>query len=451
MAKDLRSFFDHRNRSVRIDLFEELSDHAMVAVRSFARRIGAPHLLDEVILPKLREGHSQLLAGVQDRPWPPWGLGARHIVALCQSHLIADESYALSCVYVTDEDLTNIGLISAVFKEALDQIAVSPRAEIAYLVGEGSTLVDRVLTKTGFRQSQDVFVTWAGRYHFYRAPVADVLANLGLDKLSAPDLLAHDMDPAVLENNALFHGTLYLGNRAEWAIDRAVSEVIGVVRGAAAGKPGGVPGGTGQWAFDPADLVEVEVGNLLGPVEQQQLLQFLVENENQFVSATVVEPGANVAAVNDRMRRSRTFNALGKYEAILTEKIKQHLQPALQKLGHKEFPLGRIEIQATASNDGDYFRLHPDSDGKDPREISFVYFLHSEPRRFSGGELRIFNTKVVDGQVSRADHSHTVSPRQDSLVFFPSMNQHEVLPVRVPSKQFGDSRFTINGWIHRAG
>jgi Rps23 Pro-64 3,4-dihydroxylase Tpa1-like proline 4-hydroxylase len=450
VAKDLRSFFEPRNRAVRIDLFEELSDQAAVAIRSFSRRIGAPHLLDEIILPRLREGHSQLLAAVQDRPWPPWGLGARQIVALCQSHLINDESYALSAVYVADEDLTNIGLITAVFKEALDQIAISPRAEIAYLVGEGSVLVDHVLTKTGFRKSDDVFVTWAGRYHTYYAPATAVLAKLGIDKLSAPDLLAHDMDSDVLETNALFHGTLYLGNRAEWAIDRAVSEVLNLVRGAAGGKPGGVPGGTGQWAFDPADLVEVEVANVLGPVEQQQLLDFLIENENNFVSATVVEPGAAAATVNEKLRRSRTFQQLGKYEAILTEKVKQHLQAALNRLGHKAFPLGRIEIQATASNDGDYFRLHPDSDANDTREISFVYFLHREPRRFSGGELRIFNTKVIDGQVARADHSHTLSPRQDALVFFPSMNQHEVLPVRVPSKEFGDSRFTINGWIHRA-
>jgi hypothetical protein len=231
MATDLRKFFDQRNRSTRIDLFEELSEQALVAVRSFCRRIGAPHLLDEVILPKLHEGDSQLLAAVQDRPWPPWGLGARHIIALCQTHLITDESYAISSVYVTDEDLTNIGMISAVFKETIDQLAVNPRAEICYLVAEGSTLVDHVLTKTGFRKSDEVFVTWAGRYHTYRTLAGDLLNALGLDKLSAPDLLAHDMEPATLEKNALYHGTLYLGSRAEWAVDRQISEIIQVVRG----------------------------------------------------------------------------------------------------------------------------------------------------------------------------------------------------------------------------
>ena len=450
MPKDLRHFFDHRNRSVRIDLFEELSDQALVAIRSFARRLGAPHLVDEVILPKLREGDSHLFAAVQDRPWPPWGLGARHVLALCQTHLVADETYAISPVYVTDEDLTNVGMISAVFKEALDLLAASPRAEVSYMVGEGSTLVDQVLTKNGFRKSDDVLVTWAGRYHMYHATASELLSTLGLDKLSAPDLLAHDLDPAILEKNALFHGTLYLGSRAEWAVDRLISEIIQNVRGGSAGKPGGVPGGTGQWAFDPGDLVEVQVGNILGPVESQDLLNFLVENEGNFTTATVLQPGARSTSVNENLRRSRTLDKLGRFEKVLTEKIKEHLQPTLQRLGHKEFPLGRIEIQATASNDGDYFRLHPDSDANDTRELSFVYFVHAEPRRFSGGELRVFATKLIDGQLSRADHSHMLSPRRDAMIFFPSLNQHEVLPVRVPTKEFRDSRFTVNGWIHRA-
>jgi Rps23 Pro-64 3,4-dihydroxylase Tpa1-like proline 4-hydroxylase len=449
-STNLRRFFDERNRSIRIDLFEELSDQALAAIRSFTRRLGAPHLLDEVILPKLNEGDSRLLVAVQDRPWPPWGLGARHVVALCQTHLIGDESYAISPVYVTDQDLTNIGMISAVFKEALDQVTVSPRAEIVYLVAEGSTLVDRVLTNTAFRKSDDVFVTWAGRYHMYRALASDVLTNLGLDKLSTPDLLAHDLEPGVLDKNALYHGTLYLGSRAEWAVDQVISEIIGAVRGAAAGKPGGVPGGTGQWAFDPGDLVEVQIGNILTPVEVQDLLNYLVANERNFTTATVLQAGAAATTVNEKLRRARTLDNLGKFGGLITEKIKQNLQPTLQKLGHKEFPLGKIEIQATASNDGDYFRLHPDSDPNDTRELSFVYFLNFEPRRFSGGELRIFATKVIDGQVSRADHSHTLSPRHNSMVFFPSMNQHEVLPVRVPTKDFRHGRFTINGWIHRA-
>jgi len=122
----------------------------------------------------------------------------------------------------------------------------------------------------------------------------------------------------------------------------------------------------------------------------------------------------------------------------------------LKKLGLAAFPLGRIEIQMTASGDGDYFRMHRDGDLQSTRELSFVYFFFSEPRRFSGGELRIFDAERVGARAEPTDRSQILSPRQDMVVFFPSRNEHEILPVRVPTRAFADSRFTVNGWIHSA-
>jgi len=113
------------------------------------------------------------VAAVQDRPWPPWGLGARTVTALCQTEAVSDASYAISPVYVTEQDLTNIGLITAVFKEALELLVSNPRAEICYLVAEGSTLADRLMRANGFQKSEDVFVTWNARYYTYRSPAAD--------------------------------------------------------------------------------------------------------------------------------------------------------------------------------------------------------------------------------------------------------------------------------------
>ena len=95
-----------------------------------------------------------------------------------------------------------------------------------------------------------------------------------------------------------------------------------------------------------------------------------------------------------------------------------------------------MEHHVAASNDGDYFRAHIDGGPDDTREITFVYFLHNEPRRFSGGELIIQSSTVVQ-------------PQGDTLVLFPSCSVHEVLPVQAPSGAFADSRFTVTGWIHR--
>ena len=448
MAENIKKFLDERNRSTRIDLFEELNDHTLAALRSFTRRLGAPHLLDEVILPTLREGDSQILVAVQDRPWPPWGLGARYITALCQTHLVSDNSYSVSPVYVTDEDATNVGMITAVYKEALEQLAVNPRAEVCYLVAEGSTLVDYVLTSNGFRKSDDVFVNFSGRYYTYRAEAAKLLSQLSLEKTATPDLLAHDIDPGTLAKYALLHQSLYLGSRAEWTLERATPEIIRLPRGGHAGKPGGVPSGTGRFTVDPEIVFDVGIANFLGE-SRQKLLDFIVNQEKNFKPATIIARGASKPSVDPKLRKGKTLDKLPGFDAMIVERVKAQIEPVLKRLNHPAFPVGRIEVQATASNDGDYFRLHADSDGKDTRELSFVYFFHGEPRRFSGGELRVYETRFVNGQLLPADQSRTISPRQDTIVFFPSLNEHELLPVRVPSQKFADSRFTINGWVHR--
>lgn len=450
MPAKRKHFYDIGNRSCRIDVFDELSAQALAAVRQFARRLGAPHLVDEVFLPTLAEGDCQLVAAVRDRPWPPWGLGAREIVALCMTHAIADGSYAVSPVYALAPELNNIGMVSAVYKEALDQLSVHPRAEVCYLAAEDSTLADHVLRRAGFARSEDVFVTSQSRYNTYRAPVQKVLEALALEKTSTPELLAHAMEASALQAQALFHHTIHSGALAEWTSAESLrSELIRLVRGGHAGKPGGVPGGTGrwEWVYDPQIRFAVSIGNLLGE-QRDKLLDYTLGAESKFTPATIAAAGPDAREVNEKVRRARTLNDMGPFAETFRKALLEHLEPALKKLNHPAFPVGRIEMQITASGNGDYFRLHADSDAKSTREVSFVYYFHREPRRFSGGELRLYQSKVVDGKLIPADHPQTLSPRQDMLLLFPSTNDHEVLPVRVPTGAFADSRFTVNGWIH---
>jgi predicted 2-oxoglutarate/Fe(II)-dependent dioxygenase YbiX len=179
--------------------------------------------------------------------------------------------------------------------------------------------------------------------------------------------------------------------------------------------------------------IVVEHADFLGG-ERRPMLDFALDQEANFRAATV-SIGAGNRVVIEGVRRARILHQLGDFEAPFVARLRELLQPALQQLAHQEFPIGRIEAQITASNDGDYFRLHQDGGPDDTRVISFVYFLHSEPRRFTGGELRVL--------------TKTVLPQGDTLIFFPSLSPHEVLPLSVPTRAFADSRFTVNGWIHR--
>ena len=72
-----------------------------------------------------------------------------------------------------------------------------------------------------------------------------------------------------------------------------------------------------------------------------------------------------------------------------------------------------------------------------------------EPRRFGGGELRIFDTVQTEGVPTATERYQLVYPIQNQMVFFPSSYLHEILPVICPSRAFADSRFTVNGWVRQ--
>ncbi|MEU2402609.1 2OG-Fe(II) oxygenase [Streptomyces pseudogriseolus] len=446
-----RDLFTDRNSGTRIEIFDELSDTAKAALYSFFRRAGAPHLMEEVVLPLFYDGDSQIFAAVRDRPWPPWGLGARTIVAVLQTHLVADGCWGLSPVHVCDEDLTNVGLCAALYKEALETLSVDPSAEVHYLLAEESRLADLVLRRAGFERSEDVFLTEAARYLTYRASASGLLSSLGLDRSDTIDVLAGAFDDDMFELNGSFHGTIHLGSRAESMAERpsAPSEIARLVRGGHYSKPAGVPTGTGRFERDAVEEVAQGVREFLTKAEHDELLRYAQDRQSDFSPASVRQPGSGRAVVDERVRSTLVLDDLGSFERLLTERIKEHLEVVRSRLNHPAFPLGPIELQLTANGDRDFFGLHRDGDDGDTRELTFVYFLSPEPRRYSGGELRIFETVLESGRPVPTDRSQTIVPRANLAVFFPSRHDHEVLPVRVPSKAFADSRFSVTGWIHR--
>ena len=134
----------------------------------------------------------------------------------------------------------------------------------------------------------------------------------------------------------------------------------------------------------------------------------------------------------------------------MLERIRGVLPRVMERLGMEEFPVTRVEAQITASNDGDFFGAHCD-DAQEliaSRRLTFVYFFHREPRQFEGGELRLHDSRGSERNVSTGSYQSIV-PQQNQIVFFPCSVLHEITPVKCPSGAFADSRFTLNGWLHK--
>ena len=199
----------------------------------------------------------------------------------------------------------------------------------------------------------------------------------------------------------------------------------------------------------PAQCVVLD--EFLAPQELEELTRFSIEHEAEFSVSEVVSPSADAGIVNYEHRRSRVLMDIGHHENLILARIKAVLPQVLEKLGMEEFSIADVEAQVTASNDGDFFHCHSDngSDRVATRHLTFVYFFHREPRQFEGGELRIHDARLEDGNYVSQGSFQTIAPQQNQIVFFPCELLHEITSVECASAQFADSRFTLNGWLRR--
>ncbi|HEY1463679.1 MAG TPA: 2OG-Fe(II) oxygenase [Terriglobales bacterium] len=199
----------------------------------------------------------------------------------------------------------------------------------------------------------------------------------------------------------------------------------------------------------PANCAVLE--EFLVPQELDSVIRFALEHEADFTTSEVIAPGGGTGMVDFEHRRSRVLMDLGDLRNIIVRRLQSCWPQLLRRLGYVPFRITNIEAQITASNDGDYFRSHSDNGHEETvkREITFVYFFHREPKNFTGGELRVYDSRIENGVYVKAEHFRSISPRQNQLVVFPSSLTHEITRVECSSRAFADSRFTVNGWFRR--
>ena len=187
-----------------------------------------------------------------------------------------------------------------------------------------------------------------------------------------------------------------------------------------------------------------QIDRFLSPDERHRLLSFTFEREEEFVPTTTSTGAADY-------RSSLVLYAFQEFQDIVTDRIKAIFPDILRKLEMPEFPIAQVEAQLTSHNNGDFYKVHNDNGSPDTatRELTYVYYYYRQPKPFEGGELRIYDSVIRNNYYAKAESFHTVEPRDNSIVFFPSRYLHEVLPIRCESKAFADGRFTINGWIRR--
>lgn len=199
----------------------------------------------------------------------------------------------------------------------------------------------------------------------------------------------------------------------------------------------------------PADAVVLD--EFLAPQELKALLNYTLTHQGDFRVSEVLSPGLESSAANFESRRSLVLMDLDQQHPVIVNRIQSCLPQVFERLSMQPFSVSRVEAQITASNDGDFFRCHSDNGHAQiaSRQLTFVYFFHREPKAFRGGELRIYQSRRENGGYAATTQWKSITPEQNQIVFFASSLLHEITPVACPSQGFVESRFTVNGWLHR--
>lgn len=191
----------------------------------------------------------------------------------------------------------------------------------------------------------------------------------------------------------------------------------------------------------------VRLTNFLRPEEQRKLRVALSAGRDEVELATTVDLAPDfrkALLVKGRWRRETRSWFVPKLRAILPD--------VATGLGVFLPQRPQVELSLTATLPGGFYRIHRDV-SEDPdhpnsgRVVSYVYYCHSEPKSFAGGELLLYDTCFATRRFRQGAFSR-IDPAHNTLVLFPSGYYHEILPVYGESDRLRDARFTVNGWVH---
>ena len=194
----------------------------------------------------------------------------------------------------------------------------------------------------------------------------------------------------------------------------------------------------------PATYLQID--NFLPEEEYQQVLETAFNKQSKFYDSRTVTNTENY-----RQSLILPGKEFSEVYYLIKSKLLETFPSLLDRLKHPEFSVSHVEMQMTAHNDGAFYKTHTDagSEKTKTRELTYVYYFYQEPKQFSGGELKIYDTQMQGKKVIQKENSQVIEPRNNSIVFFNSRCKHEVLPISCSSGEFQASRFTLNGWLRR--
>lgn len=105
------------------------------------------------------------------------------------------------------------------------------------------------------------------------------------------------------------------------------------------------------------------------------------------------------------------------------------------------------ETQVSRYGVDNYYRWHMDRFENIERHFTIVYYFNTEPQKYSGGELQLTSSPVIDSKlIEENPEIVTIKPENNMAIIFGATIVHRVKQTQSP-KEFRDGRFSANIWI----
>ena len=116
---------------------------------------------------------------------------------------------------------------------------------------------------------------------------------------------------------------------------------------------------------------------------------------------------------------------------------------ALPRLGLPEPRPHSVGLGMSVHRGGGFYTRHRDNGrhGFRTKVLSFAYYFHRQPRRFTGGELLLHDENAATFT--------RIEPQHNSIVLFPAGCVHEIAAVGSDLEDFADARFALHGGLER--
>ncbi|NER99251.1 MAG: 2OG-Fe(II) oxygenase, partial [Symploca sp. SIO1B1] len=192
--------------------------------------------------------------------------------------------------------------------------------------------------------------------------------------------------------------------------------------------------------------------DFLAPESNQFLLQSSLESQEKFEASRILSKEKNWGidySHRDSLSLMQPLNEMLFF--LLKGKIHDLKDQLIERFGCKFHSWDEeFLFHTNVLNDKHFFSPHCDNEPNDPdsRETAtFVYFYSKVPQQFTGGELCIWDT-YFDSETNEIKEQLCrecleIQPINNRAVMFHGDCLHEVLPVKCPSQDFADSRFSI--------